>query len=100
MQVRHIAIGVDRHRSVGRLGADDDRVAVDRRGTGRIVVGKVHRGRARLDHRERVGNGRRRSGRDSGIDIEFRRSGTVSIVRFLEDIVAGPAVDTTAVPES
>ena len=100
MQVCHIAIGVDRHRAVGRLGADDDRVAIDRRSSGRIVVGKVHRVRARLDHRKSVGNGSRRGSRYSGIDIEFRRSGTVSIVRFLEDIVACPTVDATAVSES
>ena len=39
-------------------------------------------------------------GRVVRIDIDFRRSDTVSIVRFLEDIVAGPAVDATAISKS
>ena len=101
MQVRHVAIGIDRDRTIRRLGADDDRIAIDRRSSGRVIVGQIHRVGARPDHRERIAKSRRRGdNRGVWIDIEFRRSDTVSIVRFLEDIVARPTVDATTVSES
>ena len=39
-------------------------------------------------------------GRGVRIDIDFCRSNTVSIVRFLDDVLARPTVDATTVSES